>query len=104
MVVRLGLWVFGSAMLLAGCAADAKSNDAELIMNSSGVDQIPTSVGTASMSEDGIITLRLVGVAEHGMVVRAVKKYAPGSKDYEDIRRHLGGIEIGEVKPIPPWN
>jgi len=59
------------------------------------------SVGTAKMSADGTITLRIRSlwpqpVAETELV------YAPGSSQYGDIKRHLGGITPGETKPVPP--
>jgi hypothetical protein len=59
------------------------------------------SVGTAKMSEDGTITLRLHALwpqpyseSEHA--------YAPGDPHYGFIKRHLGGIAPGQSKPVPP--
>ena len=33
----------------------------------------------------------------------AVIEYAADNKDYESILEHLGGLEKGETKPVPPW-
>ena len=30
-------------------------------------------------------------------------KVTPRDPTYEDIKRHVGGIEPGEIKPFPPW-
>jgi hypothetical protein len=58
-------------------------------------------VGTATMSADGVITLRLHALwpqpyseSEHA--------YAPGDPHYGFIKRHLGGIAPGQAKPVPP--
>jgi hypothetical protein len=60
------------------------------------------SVGTAKMAADGTITLQLRSlwpdpIAEGELV------YAPDDPQYDEIKRHLGGIAAGEVKPVPPW-
>ncbi len=60
------------------------------------------SVGTAKMSADGTITLRVHSLwpqpfAESQLV------YAPGDALYGEIKRHLGGMTPGESKPVPPW-
>ena len=59
------------------------------------------SVGTATMSADGTITLRVHALwpqpfAETKLV------YAPGDPHYGDIKRHLGGLSPGQSKPVPP--
>ncbi len=59
------------------------------------------SVGTAKMSPDGTITLRVHALwpqpfAETKLV------YAPGNPQYDAIRRHLGGLSPGQSKLVPP--
>jgi hypothetical protein len=59
------------------------------------------SVGTAKMSADGIVALRLRSlwyppISEHRFL------YAPGDPQYDAIKRHIGGIEPGQSKPVPP--
>ena len=60
------------------------------------------SVGLAKMSADGTITLQLRSlwpdpIAESELV------FAPDDPQYEEIKHHLGGIEPGESKPVPPF-
>jgi hypothetical protein len=60
------------------------------------------SVGTANMAADGTITLQLRSlwpdpIAEGQLV------YAPDDPQYDEIKRHLGGIAAGQSKPVPPW-
>jgi hypothetical protein len=59
------------------------------------------SVGTARMSADGIITLRLHTLWPQRFV-ESEHVYAPDDPLYGVIRRHLGGIAPGEAKPVPP--
>jgi hypothetical protein len=59
------------------------------------------SVGTATMSADGTITLHVRSlwpqpIAETKLV------YAPGDPHYDAIKRHLGGLSPGQSKPVPP--
>jgi hypothetical protein len=60
------------------------------------------SVGRATMSADGTITLALRSlwpdpIAESQLV------YPLDDPQYEEIKHHLGGIKPGESKPVPPW-
>jgi hypothetical protein len=60
------------------------------------------SVGRATMAADGTITLQLRSlwpnpIAEGQLV------YAPDDPQYEEIKHHLGGINPGESKPVPPF-
>ena len=60
------------------------------------------SVGRAKMAADGTITLQLRSlwpdpIAESELV------FAPDDPQYEEIKHHLGSIEPGESKPVPPF-
>jgi hypothetical protein len=59
-------------------------------------------IGTATMTEDGTITLHLraegPGIIGHGQLV-----YSKDNKDYADVLQHLGGLKPGESKLVPPW-
>lgn len=59
------------------------------------------SVGTAKMSEDSTITLRLHALWPQPYS-ESQRAYAPGDPHYGFIKRHLGGIAPGETKPVPP--
>ena len=62
----------------------------------------PASIGVASMTEDRVITLRL-RAEDHGMVGEGFLTYRPGDAQYEEVVRHLGGLEPRGSKPVPPW-
>jgi hypothetical protein len=64
---------------------------------------LPSSIGVASMTEDGTIWLQLRAEGEQGQVGDALLIYKPGDPMYEEVKRHLGGIRPGEHKPVPPW-
>jgi len=61
------------------------------------------SVGVATMSADGAITLRLRSVESGGSIMEAVKTYKVDDPMYDEVRKHIGPISPGESKPIPPW-
>lgn len=63
----------------------------------------PQSIGTATMSADGTIKLYLSSKTRNGLIADAVSTYKPGDSMYEEVKRHLGGINVGERKPVPPW-
>jgi len=56
------------------------------------------SIGTAVMSADGTITLTF-----NGPVMRGVLAYHRGNPQYARIMSHIGGIQPGQKKPVPPW-
>ena len=60
------------------------------------------SIGVATMTQDGTITLRLRSLPP-GPVAEGTMSYRPGDPQYEEIMRHLGGIKPGETKPVRPW-
>lgn len=60
------------------------------------------SVGSARMSADGTITLRIRSLWPRPRG-EAERFFAPGDAHYGEIERHLGGIAPGETKPVPPW-
>jgi hypothetical protein len=38
-----------------------------------------------------------------GAVGDAVLVYSPTDPQYEEIKKHVGGLKPGEEKPVPPW-
>ena len=60
------------------------------------------SIGTAVMAADGTITLHLQSLwpdpSENSDL-----RYAPDDPQYDEIKKHLGGIAPGQSKPIPPF-
>ncbi len=58
----------------------------------------PGSIGTALMSADGTVTLTF-----NGPIMKGVLAYRRGNPQYARIISHLGGIQPGQKKPVPPW-
>ena len=58
----------------------------------------PGSVGTAVMSADGTITLNFTGP-----IMRGVLAYRRDNPQYARILSHIGGIQPGQKKPVPPF-
>ena len=57
------------------------------------------SIGTAVMSQDGTITLKLR--AADG--TQALAAYRPGDPNYARMLSHLGGMRPGEHKSVPAF-
>jgi hypothetical protein len=60
------------------------------------------SIGTAQMSADGVITLHLKSLWPDPSEDTDLT-YAPDDPQYDEIKKHLGGMTPGDSKPIPPW-
>jgi hypothetical protein len=50
------------------------------------------------MSADGTITLNFTGP-----IMRGVLAYHRGDPQYARIISHIGGIQPGQKKSVPPW-
>jgi hypothetical protein len=61
------------------------------------------SIGSATMEADGTIVLMLRAEGEGGMIGDAMFSYPPGHERYQRTLDHLGGLEPGQTKPVPPW-
>jgi hypothetical protein len=60
------------------------------------------SIGMATMRPDGTVVLQLR--AQTGPIIGdGLFTYPPNHPQYKDILAHIGGIEPGESKPVPPW-
>jgi hypothetical protein len=60
------------------------------------------SVGVADMAADGTITLHLKSLWPDAHEDSDLT-YAPDDPQYNEIKKHLGGIAPGQSKPIPPF-
>lgn len=60
------------------------------------------SIGMAEMTADGTITLHLKSLWPDPHEDSDLT-YAPDDPQYGEIGKHLGGIEPGQSKPIPPF-
>lgn len=64
---------------------------------------LPASIGVATMTPDGTITLRLRAEGEGGTIGEGNLTYKRGNPQYEEVLHHIGGLKPGETKPVPPW-
>ena len=85
------------ALLVALTAAAAAAEPKETVP----CEQV-ASIGVATMTDDGAITLRLRSLPP-GPIGEGTMRYRPGDREYEDIKNHIGGIAPGETKPVRPW-
>lgn len=61
------------------------------------------SIGSAVMLPDGTVELFLRAEGPGGLRGDAKFTYPPAHPDYRMILEHLGGLEPGTSKPVPPW-
>lgn len=61
------------------------------------------SIGQAHMLPDGTIELWLRAEGPGGMKGDAKFSYAPTHPQYQQILQHVGGLEPGSTRPVPPW-
>lgn len=59
-------------------------------------------IGIAWMDEDGTVHLRLRAEGP-GVVGESILSYAKDQDNYQAILDHLGGLQPGEYKSVPPW-
>jgi hypothetical protein len=59
-------------------------------------------IGHATMSADGTITLHLVGDIKDN-IVHSTRNVSPNDPMYKEVKQHIGGIKPGQTKPVPPW-
>ena len=55
-------------------------------------------IGTALMSADGTITLTISTPGQQGALA-----YRRGDPQYQRMLSHIGGIQPGQKKPVPPF-
>ena len=61
------------------------------------------SIGVARMLPDGTIVLDLRAESPAGARGDGQLRYPKDSPQYQDVLKHLGGLQPGETKPVPPW-
>jgi|SRR5579862_3996712 len=100
-------------LLAPGCArrhdaakatGEASSNSASAKSTTEGgklKDDRP--IGTATMQDDGTIILNLRAEGSGGTIGDARLVYHKGDTRYSEVLKHLGGLEPGQSKPVPPW-
>ncbi|MDC0935911.1 hypothetical protein OAS39_06470 [Pirellulales bacterium] len=63
----------------------------------------PAPIGSARLQEDGTLVLQLRAEGPGGIVGDAQRIYKPTDPKYQRTLDHIGGLEPGESKPLPPW-
>jgi hypothetical protein len=58
--------------------------------------------GAAIMQDDGTLTLHL-RLTNDGKAVNDTLVYKVGDRAYDNVLRHLGGLQPGETKQFRPW-
>jgi len=59
-------------------------------------------IGDATMDPDGTLVLNMRKTAD-GIHTSGRLRYKPGTKDYDEVLCHIGGIKPGEVKLVKPF-
>ena len=60
-------------------------------------------IGSASMLPDGTLHMQLRAVADDGTIGEMLMIVKPGEEGYDGYVQHLGGIQPGQHKSIPPF-
>ncbi|MEJ7732284.1 MAG: hypothetical protein WKG00_24140 [Polyangiaceae bacterium] len=63
----------------------------------------PKSIGVASRRPDGTIVLQLRAEGPNGLMGEGLLTYPPSHPQHASVLEHLGGLEVGETKSVPPW-
>ena len=115
--MRLALFaigIAGSFLLPVGCGAKRTTTEtsgpadtgAAAAPAEAGATPAPSagaSIGSATMQADGTIVMMLRAEGPGPMIGDAQFVYPPNHPEYGSILEHLGGLNPGETKPVPPW-
>jgi hypothetical protein len=77
----------------AGSAQETRSSDARPSM---------PYAGTAEMLDDGTLSLHL-RLTSDGKALNDTLVYKASDRAYDNVLRHLGGLQPGETKQFRPW-
>lgn len=86
------LYLLVALLLTVAAPADARKRDCDSA----------ASIGVATMTPDGEITLRIRSLPP-GPIAEGTLRYKSDDPKYQEIKAHLGGIAPGETKPVRPW-
>lgn len=71
--------------------------------NQNNQETTPDSIGAATMTDDRVIQLQLRAEGPGGLVGDGFFSYPPDHPRYQEILDHVGGLNPGESKPVPPF-
>jgi hypothetical protein len=63
----------------------------------------PIYIGEAWLEPNGTITMELNQTSD-GVPVHAIFTYDTKHPEYEEILQHVGGLKLGEKKPVLPFS
>jgi len=67
------------------------------------MNNVSDSIGMATMAEDGTIQLYLRAEGPGDIIGDVQYAYKKSDPRYQEILQHIGGISVGEKKPVPRW-
>jgi hypothetical protein len=82
------------ALVIAGCAGQEKA---------ARPNNQPESIGVAWLEDDGTLVLQLRAEGQGHAVGDALIRYKPADEAYARTLKHIGSLNPGETKPVPPW-
>ena len=59
--------------------------------------------GAALLEDNGSIIVKAAATQHDGAVAHLYAEYPPEHEQYETIRKHVGELQVGEWKSIPPF-
>jgi hypothetical protein len=59
--------------------------------------------GAALLEDNGSIIVKAAATQHDGTVAHLYAEYPPEHEQYETIRKHVGELQVGEWKRIPPF-
>ena len=60
-------------------------------------------IGSAQLTQDGLLEVMLRAEGDGGMVGDAFFVYKKGTPPYEEMMKHIGGLKRGESKLVPAY-
>lgn len=97
---RRGQWYLRCAMALVLLALGCGDANADSIC----ARETENTIGVAEMQHDRTIVLMLRARDDDGSFQGEARLvYPPEHPQYDEILLHIGGIEPGETKSVPPW-
>jgi FlaG/FlaF family flagellin (archaellin) len=91
-----------SVLLVALIVASAAAFAGDALPSTSEARASMPYTGTAVMQEDGAISLHL-RLSSDGKDIDDTLTYKTTDRGYDNVLRHLGGLNPGESKPFSPW-
>ena len=91
-----------SALIVALMVTSATAFAGDALPSTSEARASMPYTGRAVMQEDGAISLHL-RLSSDGKDVDDTLTYKTTDRGYDNVLRHLGGLNPGESKPFSPW-